>query len=440
MLDTMIQAVAGGIGIGNTTKLNDTEINTLNQIAEQKLTQSAIENSVASMVMKGASDAIKENATDIQAIIRQDNIMGLGQSADLIAALTEGLSPEGAEKVKLKLLDCPPVDFNVKGVKMSNKADVKAAATTKSETINNLSNKMRQNVQKQMESMQSKMENQNLGSTFDGVADIVGQTFQSLGDNMEAVVDGSMGGAGIGNNYEQNKVTENHKNLQNLFKIENLQELNQEDMKDMSLTNKFSEENVTTIIGEVLQANEFKANALCPGNINLEDVTLENLATMDVKSETLSKLVNEVGQDAHSNIDHLLANLQKFQSDKTVGDIQQLGTATSAMLVAGGEAVSTAAQGVGTGLSNVLGGNLIKYIMMGMVVVALIVGIVFIIRPKAASSTIQSVSSDVANSGNDDFGPTDDFGSTNDFGPTDDFGQPMDDMGFNTKHFTQYLN
>ena len=77
---------------------------------------------------------------------------------------------------------------------------------------------------------------------------------------------------------------------------------------------------------------------------------------------------------------------------------------------------------------------------MGMVVVALIVGIVFIIRPKAASSTIQSVSSDISNSGNDDFGPTDDFGSTNDFGPADDFGQPMDDMGFNTKHFTQYLN
>ena len=65
---------------------------------------------------------------------------------------------------------------------------------------------------------------------------------------------------------------------------------------------------------EVLQANEFKANALCPGNINLEDVTIENLTNMDVKSETLSKLVNEVGQDVHSNIDHLLANLQKFQT------------------------------------------------------------------------------------------------------------------------------
>ena len=65
-----------------------------------------------------------------------------------------------------------------------NQAEVNAAAEQKSSVVTNMANAMRSDVTKEMESMQSSMKNENLGSTFQGVADIVGKTFSNLGDKI----------------------------------------------------------------------------------------------------------------------------------------------------------------------------------------------------------------------------------------------------------------
>ena len=82
--------------------------------------------------------------------------------------------------------------------------------------------------------------------------------------------------------------------------------------------------------------------------------------------------------------------------------------------------------------------------MIGIAVIALIAGFVFIIRPDAASSTLKSVSSDVNRpdmGGPDDFGPPPDMGGPNDFGPPPDMGGPNDfgSPQYN-KYFSHYLN
>lgn len=454
---TMINAIAGGAGIGNSTNLTDTEKNYLTQVAEQKLGQSQIENSVSSIIAKGMSNAIVNNSNTLKAMLKQENTISLGQTPDIIRALQEGLTPEGKAEVAKVIAGCQ-ASIDLSNISQVNQAEVNAAAEAKSTVVTDMANAMKSEVSKEMESMQSSMKNENLGSTFQGVADAVGKTFANLGDNMEAVADGSLGGAGIGNSYNQKKVRESHKEMKNLFNIENLQEVKEEDMKDMSLTNELSNENVNQIIGEVLQANGIKANALCPANITASDIEQLNVADMKIESKTLSEISNKVANNAHTNIDKFLGNLQ-MQATKTVqGDIQQLGTATAAALVAGGEAVATASEGIGTGLSNFLGGNIVKYAMIGFAVIALIAGIVFIARPDAASSTIKA-----GLGGPDDMGPgmgpggpggpgmgpdgPGDFGP-GDFGPggPGDFGPggPGMDMGpppnYQMKHLSHFLN
>lgn len=432
-----INAIAGGAGIANTTKLSDTQKEKLLQVAEQKLTQEQIQNSISKMVMKGMSEALVQNKSEISAMVEQDNKLFFGTSADLITAATEGLTPEGKAAVMTKLVGCP-VNIRITGVRQTNVSEMRTAVSTKNEIATKLSNEMKKGVKQQMEAMQNSMKNANLGSTFGDVANTIGQTVSDLGKNVETVVDGSLGGAGIANNYDQTKVSEKETELQNLFSIENRQITNQDDQDDVSMNNELNNENVTKIVNEILQANDLKADAICPENIDVSQVEQINMSNLEIQSETMSKISVEIGQKATRNIEKFLTTMQENQETETVGDIQQLGTATAAALVAGGEAVATASEGIGTGLSNFLGGNMIKYIMIGIAVIALIAGFVFIIRPDAASSTIKGVSADMNR------GPPPGY----DMGPPPDMGQGMGpDSGYDmgpepqyNKYLSHYLN
>ena len=429
--------VAGGAGIANASNLSDIQKTKLKQVAEQKLTQEQIQNSVAALVMKGMSEALVQNKSELSAMVEQDNKLFFGTSKDLLLAATEGLSEDGKAMVIAKLATCP-VNIKITGIKQTNVSEMKTAVSTKNEIATKLSNEMKKGVKQQMEAMQNSMKDANLGSTFGDVADTIGQTVSDLGKNVETVLDGSLGGAGIANDYNQQKVSTSETEIQNLFGIENRQILNEEDQDDVSMNNDLNNENVTKIVNEILQANELKADALCPENIDVSQIEQMNMSNLEMQSETMSKISVEIGQKAVRNIEKFLTTLQENQEAETIGDIQQLGTATAAALTAGGDAVATASEGIGNGLSNFLGGNMIKYIMIGIAVIALIAGFVFIIRPDAASSTIKGVSSDMNR------GPPPGY----DMGPPPDMGQGMGpDSGYDmgpgpqyNKYLSHYLN
>ena len=156
------------------------------------------------------------------------------------------------------------------------------------------------------------------------------------------------------------------------------------------------------IIGEILQSNEIKANALCPANISINDIEQLNVANLNLESEMMTNVSTTIAQKAISNIDKFLSNLQVGQSSEHSGDIQQLGTAVGGVITSTGDAIGTAATGIGGMLSGP-----IKYLVIGIVIIAVIAGIAFMVNPDAFKSTVK---------GGDD------------------------DYEYYTKHFSQYLN
>ena len=393
--------IAGGAGIGNNTNLTDIQREKYEQYIRSNLSNSQIQNAYRKLVVKGIQSAIVDNENEIKALLRQENVLSLGTPIEQLEILTRGLSGEALASVSAQLASCQ-ANITIRNVKQKNLGSVEAAASSRSTVITNLSNAMKVGIQEQVNNLQQKINEKNQGSTLQGILGTVGDTFSNLGDNLEAVFDGSMGGAGIGNNYNQTKVSEKSNSITQDHNMESALEVNENQMQDMSLANELSQQNVSQIIGEILQSNEIKANALCPANIEITDIEQLNVANLKLESTMMTNISTTIAQNAISNIDKFLSNMQVNQSTEHSGDIQQLGTAAGGVITSAGEAVSNVTDSVLGGLSGPL-----KYLMIGIVIIAVIAGIAVLVNPDAFKSTVK---------GGDD-----------------------DDYYYN-KHFSQYLN
>lgn len=409
--------VLAGAGIGNSTSLTDIQKESLEQINEQMMEQNMVNNSLSKMVKSAMSSTMAKNASSLQAIVRQTNSIVLSAP------------PEG----------CPPLTkIVIRNVKQTNNLQLQAI----SKSVNDVTIKIQQDIKKSIEDsteqMASYADNKSLGSTF---GDMVGKGFEALesvSGDVASVMANAGGGAGIGNSYDNTRISEDQTVLKNKYGLKEIAEINKEDLEDLSLQDELKAENINNMINEVLQANGMEFNGVCPTSFEMENVEQLNAATMKIESETINKLSKDIADKYEKNLKVVLEKMLEKSTDETSGDIAQLGTATAMVVAEGGEAGAKIIDSAGDagakvldsglgGIGGILGGNFVMYAVIGVVAVALIAAVLFMIRPSVAGD----IAGAVTGKGSD--APGGDFGG--EYGGEDFGGEP-----YSSKYFSSYLN
>jgi hypothetical protein len=217
-----------------------------------------------------------------------------------------------------------------------------------------------------------------IGDVLVGLAGIVGQTVGKVAD---AAVD--LLGVNVGNKVENRTEKEITQELKSKFSLnQNFQYQKNDDVKNI-IENIFSSDNLAKCANNSNFNNDVELGSIdVAGPINISNIKQEAIVTDVVKCMFNQTTLNDISTKIMSSFDNLIQQLMEnvditlddTQKKQITGDIYAVGVAGSAVVSAAGDAVSTAAQGVGSGISSALSGLALPFIALGALILLLIIG------------------------------------------------------------------
>ena len=324
-------AIGAGFGIGNS--ITDTTINkdSSETVMEKVLSDENIKKSVMKTVNDAIVKSLKSNTTNISNILNLSNEMDFKMHPDCPPAKTFTVGPISSGNVaKIKLI-----------TDVANKSKTDISNDVKKELFEATSTTLDESKTLNEGTVMGDVVSGVIGSVVDGV----GGTVAGLGDNVENVLGGSLGGAGFGNKMNTTKVTENIQKVVDTFSDKKVSKEDFENLSDMSFEAELGTENMTAMINEIALGNKLNID-VCAEEITVGSIDFSNNLDGEFESKILNETVEKIATTYIENIEKIADVLKKFKEDDTKGDIAAIGAGVAATLVGAGEGFNKASEGV----------------------------------------------------------------------------------------------
>lgn len=355
-----------GVSVDNSkVTIDSTKITNIQDI-EKKIDQSKVIKGMTSMLSNAITKATTTNQGDLIRALSVSNKLKIANAK----STTGGFTLSGLTQI----------------ITVSSEAGATFVQSVQNKIVNDISSSIKEQislVEKTNSSNITKLAvdesiGTSLGDVLTGLAGIVGQTVGKVAD---AAVD--LLGVNVGNKMENRTEKEITQELKSKLSLnQSFQYQKNDDVKNI-IENIFSSDNLAKCANNSNFNNDVELGSIdVAGPINISNIKQEAIVTDVVKCMFNQTTLNDIATKIMSSFDNLIQQLMEnvditldsTQKKQITGDIYAAGVAGSAVVSAAGEAVNTAAQGIGEGIANVFGGIALPFLALGALILLLIIG------------------------------------------------------------------
>jgi len=386
-MENLYEPFMAGAGIATDTKLTDKKITTLNNLNEHMFKDTTVSNSITKLVKATIQKTVANNANNLKTMLKQTNTIMVDATG-----LKEG---------------CKVGDIIIKNIVQRNIANVEVTKKSYNKTMTDIQSDIKRNISDNFIAASKFSDIKSIGTIFGDMADSAINVAGEFSGDVSGVIQNAGGGAGIANDYSNERIRENNTDLVTRGSLTEQAEINREDMEDLSLTDELKTENIEKIVTDILAENGIVFRGLCPTNIEITDIEQINETTLNVESETINEISRTIGDKYVQNLQYVYNKMVDKTTEDTRGDIAQLGVAAAVTISSGGEAMSKTIDSSGKAVATTIDatgkaversflglGSLIsqpvKYFIIGLVIVAVIFALVCLIAPDVCKSLFKS--------------------------------------------------
>jgi hypothetical protein len=319
--------VVKGGGIGNSVITDTTISETDRKILSNELSNSALINTVKSLVATTISTTLVANTSKIQSIISANNAINLVAGPN-----------------------CPKMSggFTIKNVDQVVKIDADVAVSKMSTLVaditSNVNNNVNSNVSNIMSDTKDVSNTSLVGTTFEGIVGTAVNAAVKVADTVADVLGGAGSCIGIANDCDTETTKKSDTLLQNKYGLDTnfsvADAINNANITSSDLTIN----DIDNILSSILGSNSLIVKNICPRTITIANI--EQTINIDslLSNSTISTLSTTIATNYINKIEAVLTNMQSHKitdtTNTTTGDIAALGSATAAVIRAGGKAVA----------------------------------------------------------------------------------------------------